>query len=113
VPPGRLEGLLELGDLVCFEGRHFGIRQRFCARIVEIDRPHRFVDEMVKGAFRSMRHVHAFETLDGTTVMRDLLTWQAPLGRIADKLFLERHLRWFVETKQKRLKELIETRISA
>jgi len=113
VPPGRLEGLLELGDLVCFEGRHFGIKQRFYARIVELDRPHRFVDEMVKGTFRSMRHVHAFEASGGLTIMRDVLTWQAPFGRVADVLFLARHLRWFVETKQKRLKELIESRQSA
>jgi hypothetical protein len=110
VAPGRLEGLLEVCDLVCFEGRHFGIKQRFCARIVEVDRPRRFVDEMVRGAFKWMRHEHAFEEAGDMTVMRDLVTWQAPLGRLADALFLERHLRWFVETKQKRLKEIVEKR---
>ncbi|HEV8659364.1 MAG TPA: SRPBCC family protein [Thermoanaerobaculia bacterium] len=110
VAPGRLEGLLQLGDLVCFEGRHFGIRQRFCARITELDRPYRFVDEMVRGMFKSMRHIHAFEGTEGGTLMRDLVTWEAPFGWIADALFLERHMRWFVETKQKRLKELVERR---
>ena len=107
IAPGRLEGLLELGDLVCFEGRHFGFRQRFCARIVEMDRPRRFADEMVRGTFRWMRHVHSFEERGDTTTMRDEVSWAAPfgiLGRIADRLLLERHMRWFVETKQRALK---------
>jgi hypothetical protein len=40
VAPGRVTGLLEVGDLVCFEGRHFGITQRFSAKITEMRRPH-------------------------------------------------------------------------
>ena len=112
IAPGRLEGLLDAGDLVCFEGRHFGIRQTFCARIVELQRPDRFVDEMVRGTFRWMRHVHAFERSGDTTVMRDAVSWEAPfglLGRLADLILLERHMLWFVETKQKQLKALIES----
>src|SRR5438477_167671 len=60
VEPGRLSGLLELGDLVTFEGRHFGLRQRFTAKIVELDRPRSFADEQVRGAFKRLRHVHEF-----------------------------------------------------
>jgi len=113
VAPGRLEGLLELGDTVTFEGKHFGLRQRFTAKIVEVERPRYFVDEMIAGAFKSMRHVHEFRPRDGGTLMRDLLEWQAPLGilgRIADRLFLERHMQWFVRTKQLRLRAIIEQR---
>ena len=113
VAPGRLEGLLELGDTVTFEGKHFGLRQRFTAKIAEVERPRYFVDEMVSGAFKSMRHAHEFQPRDGGTLMRDLLEWQAPLGilgRIADRLFLERHMQWFVRTKQLRLKAIIERR---
>ena len=111
VAPGKLSGRLELGDLVAFEGRHFGMRQRFVARITETDPPHRFVDEMVEGIFRRLRHVHEFHQRGGGTLMRDLLDWEAPLGplgRLADVLFLERHMRWFVATKQKHLKDIAE-----
>jgi ligand-binding SRPBCC domain-containing protein len=111
VAPGKLHGYLELGDLVCFEGRHFGVKQRFCARIIEMDRPHRFTDEMVRGAFQSMRHIHVFEENDGITTMTDTLDWRAPLGplgRFADWMFLVRHMRYFVETKQRALKRIIE-----
>ena len=73
VEPGRTEGLLEPGDLVAFEGRHFSITQRFVARITALDRPARFVDEMVQGSFKRLRHVHEFEAIDRATLMRDTL----------------------------------------
>ena len=108
VEPGRLSGLLERGDLVTFEGKHFGIRQRFTTRITALDRPRVFVDEMVRGAFKRLRHVHEFESRGGGTLMRDTLEWEAPLGFLADPLFLKRHMRWFVTTKQRALKEIAE-----
>jgi ligand-binding SRPBCC domain-containing protein len=110
VAPGRTEGLLELGDIVTFEGVHFGIRQRFTAKIVEFDRPRRFVDELVKAAFKSMRHVHEFEPRDGGTLMRDTLDWVSPLGilgLIADKIAVRRHLQNFVARKQQALKDIV------
>jgi ligand-binding SRPBCC domain-containing protein len=113
VEPGRTKGLLEQGDLVAFEGRHFGIRQRFVARITELDRPSRFVDEMVHGAFKRLRHIHEFEPVGNATLMRDIIEWQAPLGFIgglADALFLRRHMAWFVSTKQRALKQIAERR---
>ncbi len=111
VPPGKLSGLLDVGDLVCFEGRHFGITQRFCAKITRVERPHLFVDEMVQGAFTWLTHDHIFERQGTGTLMRDVLRWRSPLGilgRIADALFLERHMTWFVTTKQQQLKVIAE-----
>jgi ligand-binding SRPBCC domain-containing protein len=108
---GKTSGLLELGDVVTFEAVHFGIRQRLTSRIVEFDRPRCFVDEMVEGAFASLRHVHEF-VADGTfVVIRDTLTWRSPLGFlgvVADKLFVERHMRDFMVKKQSELKEYAE-----
>lgn len=115
VAPGRTQGLLELGDLVAFEGRHFGMTQRFVAKITALDRPHSFVDEMVEGAFKRLLHVHEFELNDGLTIMRDRLEWKAPfgiMGEFADLLFLRRHMRWFVATKQSALRQIAEKRAS-
>ena len=109
VEPGRMSGLLELGDLVTFEGRHFGIRHRFTTKIIQVEPPHIFVDEMVRGAFHSLTHIHEFHSHQSGTLMRDTLEWQAPLGWLADALFLKRHMRWFVHTKQHHLKAIIES----
>lgn len=113
VPPGRTEGLLELGDRVTFEGRHFGVRQRITVEITELDRPRRFVDRLVRSAFKRLQHDHDFHERDGGTLMIDTLNWVAPmglLGRIADRLFLERHMRSFVTRKQQALKQIAEKR---
>lgn len=104
---GKTSGLLDLGDSITWEAVHFLVRQRLTSKIVELDRPHRFVDEMVNGAFRSLRHVHEFSTNGEITVMIDTLVWRSPLGIlgvIADKLAVTRHMRTFVMKKQHNLK---------
>ncbi len=111
VPPGRLHGRLEPGDLVTFEGRHLGWRMRLTARVVEMVRPGRFVDESVAGPFRTFRHTHEFREAEGATVMTDTLEWISPLGfvgRLVDRLLLRRHLTWFIEQKQRALKSMAE-----
>src|SRR5947208_14054858 len=71
--PGRTQGLLEIGDIVAFEGRHSGITQRFVARITALDRPYRFVDEVVQRGAKWLRHVQEFEFMDGATITRATL----------------------------------------
>lgn len=61
---GRTTGLIELGEEVTWEGRHFGFRQRFTSRISAFDRPLRFQDRMIRGAFKSFVHDHDFEPID-------------------------------------------------
>src|ERR1043166_2391847 len=58
--PGRTHGLLQLGDLLTFEGRHLGVRQRVTVRITEMDPPRRYVDVGVRGALLALHHVHEF-----------------------------------------------------
>jgi ligand-binding SRPBCC domain-containing protein len=118
VVAGKLTGLLELGDRVTFEAVHLGIRQRLTAQIVELERPHRFVDEMVSGVFSCLRHVHEFHELfeeRPTVLMRDTLEWRSPLGPLgvlADKLFVARHLHKFLLEKQRALAEYAEAQAS-
>lgn len=85
--------------------------ERVVARITALDRPRHFVDEMVQGSFKWLRHYHEFEFSEGITIMRDKLEWEPPLGivgRLADRLFLRRHMHWFVLTKQNGLKRMAE-----
>ena len=109
---GRTSGLLELGEQVTWEARHLGVRQRLSARITELDRPARFVDEMVSGAFARFRHVHEFRPLErGGTLMIDEFDYTSPLGplgRLADVLFLERYMRRFLERRAAHLKAAAE-----
>ena len=107
---GRTKGFLELGDTITFEGVHFGIRQRLTAKIVTMNPPISFADEMLSGAFKSLRHEHQFEEADGVTTMRDVITWTSPygmFGRVAD-LFVKPHLRKFVLRRNASLKKIAE-----
>jgi ligand-binding SRPBCC domain-containing protein len=108
---GMTDGMIGLGQTVTFEGRHLGIRQRLRVKVVEFERPRLFVDEMIDGRFVSFRHVHEFSAVGGGTMMRDTVTWQSPfgiLGRIVDKLLLEKHLTDLISNRNAKLKEIAE-----
>src|SRR5687768_13694369 len=75
---GRMSGLLELGDEVTWEARHFGVVQRLSSRITEFRPPTFFQDRMTRGAFRFFEHDHLFEPHDGRTLMTDVLKFEAP-----------------------------------
>jgi ligand-binding SRPBCC domain-containing protein len=108
---GVTDGMIGLAQTVTFEGRHFGIRQRLTVKVVEFDRPRLFTDEMIDGTFKSFKHIHRFFEKDNATVMQDTLIWESPfgmLGRMADKLFIEKHLKRLVTTRNSKLKEIAE-----
>ena len=110
---GVTDGMVGLGQTVTFEGTHFGVRQRLTVKVTEFERPHLFVDEMTEGTFRSFKHIHEFVSVRSGTLMRDTLIWTSPfgiLGRIVDKLLLERHLRNLVKARNAKLKEIAESR---
>ncbi len=107
----KKEGLAELGDVLVFEAVHFGVRQRLTSQITEVVRPALFVDVALSGAFQSLTHRHEFAAVPGGTLMRDCLEWTSPLGvlgRIADGLFLKRHMLRFLVTRNRNLKAIIE-----
>lgn len=96
---GKRGGLIDLGEEVEWEARHFGVRWKMRSRITEMDRPRAFTDEQVSGPFASFVHRHSFRAEGGGTVMSDDWAHRAPLGplgAIADLAlgrYMERLLR--------------------
>ncbi|MBZ5201730.1 SRPBCC family protein [Planomicrobium chinense] len=108
---GVTTGLMEEGDCVTWEAIHFGVKQKLTARIIEMEKPYRFTDEMVKGAFHSFTHTHEFLKKDSGTIMKDRFVYRSPLGlfgKIADKLFLEKYMRRFIINRAIELKKIAE-----
>ncbi|MCJ1695893.1 SRPBCC family protein [Rathayibacter caricis] len=99
---GVVTGLIGLGEEVTWRARHFGVPLLLTSRITAFDAPHRFVDEQVRGPFARFRHEHLFEA-DGTgSVMIDRLEYAAPLGPlggIAERLVVTRHLRRLLQAR--------------
>ncbi len=108
---GKLSGLMALGDTVTWRARHLGVYQKLTVELVEFDRPKLFVDVMLKGAFKSMRHSHHFEMKGEVTVMTDVFDFESPfgiLGRVFNQIYLKAYLIKFLEKKNKILKEVAE-----
>ena len=108
---GVTSGLMNLNDEVTWEATHFGVRQRLTSRITAFDRPRMFRDEMQRGAFKYWRHTHLFESRAGGTLMIDEADYASPcglLGRIADALVLERHMRRLLVTRNNHIRQVAE-----
>ena len=109
---GRTSGLIELGETVTWEARHFGIMQKLTVKITQMEAPHRFTDEMVRGAFQKFTHTHYFEEIEpNKTRMIDVFDYKSPLGiigRLADMLFLKSYMTRLLETRNLFLKHQSE-----
>ncbi len=109
---GKTTGLIGLGEEVTWQAKHFGVTQQLKIRLTEFERPLFFTDEMVDGAFASMKHTHLFKEISGLTEMTDEFRFQAPLwalGRIAERVFLTRYMRSFLIERNRILKDFAET----
>ncbi len=104
---GVTSGKIGLGEEVTWRARHFGIPFTMTSRVTELARPHRFVDEQVRGPFRRFRHEHRFEEADRGTRMIDAISFDAPfglIGRVAETLVLGRYLRRLIEQRNEYLR---------
>ncbi|MFD0678882.1 MULTISPECIES: SRPBCC family protein [unclassified Paenibacillus] len=111
---GRLSGLIELNETVTWEAVHFGIKQRLTAKITEFDSPHRFVDELVSGAFQRFWHEHLFISQDNGTLMIDTFNYTSPfgiIGRAADAIFLKRYMLSFLTKRNEFVKKCAEEQV--
>jgi ligand-binding SRPBCC domain-containing protein len=77
---GVTSGLIGLNETVTWEARHFGIRWRMTSKITVLERPRRFVDEMVRGPFSAYRHEHLFLERGEGTRMKDRVEMRSPGG---------------------------------
>lgn len=111
---GVTHGRVSLGDTVTWEGRHLGVRQRLTSKITEFDPPHKFIDEMQRGAFHHWHHTHLFAERGDRTMMTDVVDYSSPmgiLGRIVDAVYLENYVRGFLLRRNEHIKQVAETRV--
>jgi ligand-binding SRPBCC domain-containing protein len=109
---GVTTGLIGPGQTVTWRARHFYLSFRLTARITAFDPPRHFRDEMITGPFRRFSHDHFFEPSGSGTSMRDVFHYESPwgiLGRIADALFLQRHMLRLLEERNAVLKRVAES----
>jgi ligand-binding SRPBCC domain-containing protein len=103
---GRSGGLIGPGESVAWRARHLGLPFTLMSRITAFEPGVLFVDEQIAGPFRRLRHEHRFVDHDGGCLMTDDITFEAPLGalgRLAERLVLDRYMRDLIETRNRHL----------
>ncbi len=68
------------GTLIDYSLRVYGLPIRWQSRISHWQPPQQFVDEQVKGPYRRWHHLHAFEEVEGGTLVRDVVDYAVPLS---------------------------------
>jgi ligand-binding SRPBCC domain-containing protein len=109
---GATSGLIALNETVTWKARHLRRVRVLKSKITAMDPPLSFIDEMVDGDFKSLRHEHHFKTIANGTLLIDIFSYETPyggLGRLADRLFLTRYMKTLLETRNKTIKEYAES----
>ena len=108
---GATAGRIGLGESVTWRARHFGVKWTMTSQITELEEADRFVDEQLRGPFKTFRHEHRFRSIAGGTDMLDSITFQAPLGPlgwIAEQLLLRSYLPHLIRRRNDYLKTSLE-----
>ncbi len=109
---GVTKGLIGLGESVTWEAVHFGVRQKLTSIITLSERPDRFQDKMVSGAFSGFTHDHFLEQTTSGTLFKDIFDYSSPLGPIgvlADILFLEKYMTRLLNERNQIIKRAAES----
>ena len=109
---GTTFGLINKGETVTWRGKHFGVYLQHQSVISQMEQPTYFVDEQLKGHFKSFKHQHFFEEKNGQTIMKDVMQYETPFGifgQLFDKLALKQHLTQFILERNAYLKLVSES----
>jgi ligand-binding SRPBCC domain-containing protein len=86
-------GGIALGSIIDYRLRLHWVSVRWRTAITAFEPPHRFVDEQVRGPYRSWWHEHRFDPVPGGTRLTDTVEYEPRGGRLADLLLVRRDLR--------------------
>lgn len=84
ITPGPIR--MQVGTLIEYRLRLFGVPFTWLTRIALWEPPHRFIDEQLVGPYRLWVHTHHFVPLAGGTLMTDRVVYHLPffpLGELA------------------------------
>jgi ligand-binding SRPBCC domain-containing protein len=109
---GVTSGCIGLGEKVTWKGRHSGLDVEHTSLITVYQFPTHFQDSMARGLFRRFSHDHFFAKTVSGTMMKDVMEFEAPygaLGRIAERILLEKHLRQLLLRRNQCIKRVAES----
>ncbi len=109
---GTLSGLINKDETVTWQARHLLKTRRFTSKITEMQKPVFFIDNMVKGDFKSFHHEHHFKAADNGTIMIDMINFESPygvIGKILNSFFLKSYIEKLLVKRNTVIKDYAET----
>lgn len=100
------------GTIIDYKLRIHGVPLRWRSRISGWDPPSRFVDEQLRGPYRSWRHEHTLAEAPGGTVVRDRAEYRVPGGRLAHRWFVKPDLLRIFAYRQQALADYFRASVS-
>lgn len=109
---GTLSGLINKNETVTWQARHLFKTRLFTSEITAMQKPDFFIDEMVKGDFKSFHHEHHFKAAENGTIMIDMINFETPygaIGKIMNTLFLKTYIQKLLIKRNAVIKDYAET----
>lgn len=109
---GTMNGLINKNETVTWQARHLFKTRQFTSKIMEMQSPSFFIDEMIKGDFVSFHHEHHFKATDNGTIMIDLISFESPygiIGKMTNSIFLTSYIEKFLIKRNAVIKDYAET----
>ena len=109
---GVLNGLININETVTWQAKHLFKTRQFTSKITAMQSPDFFIDEMIKGDFKSFHHQHHFKAVENGSIMIDVVNFESPygvIGKIANSLFLKSYIEKLLIKRNTVIKDYAET----
>lgn len=101
---GTIAGAIGLGETVTWRACHLGIWFTMTSKITALEKPTRFVDEQMRGPFKTFVHEHRFVPVGDGCRMIDTITVGSPIfGRLVERAVLVPYLRRLITKRNSHL----------
>jgi ligand-binding SRPBCC domain-containing protein len=97
------------GAKIDYRIRLRGVPIRWQSEISEWEPPYHFVDRQLKGPYRLWHHRHTFTEQNGGTLVRDLVDYAVPGGRLVHWLIVRRDLQRIFEYRRQQLEKFFSS----
>ena len=91
------------GSLIDYRIRVHGVPIRWRTEITEWRPPFSFVDQQLRGPYRSWHHTQSFSSVDGGTMVEDSVRYRPMGGALVHQLFVRRDLERIFRFRQQQI----------
>jgi uncharacterized protein len=99
---------IQAGTLIDYSLRWFGVRYRWRTLIESWEPNVSFVDTQIQGPYVLWHHTHTFESVDGGTLLKDVVRYRlpfGPFGMVSHALLVRRQLEGIFDYRMQRIAE--------